>query len=920
MGMATFKTYQGLFVRLLTVVALTCVSMIAHAQSELRVQKYTLDDKISQSKISHFVQDDNGFIWFGTFDGLMRFDGEHTLLFKTYPGDSVRAENHRIMNIQKLEDGNLWCSIYGRSSYYFDTHDYHFHTAPTQSFSEYQHLEEAAAQRMSVLQDSLYRLYPIRAAALRSVYTDAKGRLWLLGNEDQVYLIENDTFRQVPYVGNPVPSTTAAYQIAFEDDYGTVWVQPGDSLPLAYYNEKLGRLEQAYTYEGGRRRPLNFYMRIGALDNQHNFWGNIDEVGFCYLSFRRQEFDFVGSSDPQGEMGARAMLIDHRGRLWIGWRRDSKDERGGLAIYDAQRQLQGYITPEGQLSQQISKSIQHNVYSLYEDRQHRLWVGTRNHGLYVLVPTNEEATSYRTYHFENLGPATSGRHGVSIYDIVEDHQGRLWFACYGDGLFVMEDFLSFRAVSQLGEEFRQCRCLCESSDHRMWLGTTRGLLTWDNSSALPPNHFPAMQQVRCNDDAESLSSSNVMHVMQQSNGRILISTFGGGINVVKGGPMDSLCFEHYDARRGEYPDVVFSIHEDYGGQLWVVSENGLTKYDSQLQLQCSFLTGTPCSEALLAEDVQQHLMYVASKYDVVCILYPERELSHFQPQIAFTHLNIYHQDTTLQTSLTPADSLISVAADERNFTLSFLALDYSGPKDIQYAYRIAERHKQWLPLGNNPVISIVDLPAGHYTLQVRSTNADGVWCENEKTMLLVIAPYFYETLWFRTLLWLLLLCGAGYGIYLWIRHIDRKRKAGYENRLASAKVRFITEVTKNANADDERFVQKLLTYVESQLENDAFTIETAAAEMNMSYTAFYRKVRALMDMSPVELVKQLRMQRAQHLLQSEPDTPVGEIAYRCGFSSPQYFNRVFKETWGITPVEYRTKQEKLGGKTSKIET
>lgn len=910
--MATLKTHQYLFVRLLTVVALTCASMIAYAQSELRVQQYPLGDKISQSKISHFVQDDNGFIWFGTFDGLMRFDGEHTQLFKTYPGDSVRAENHRIMNIRKLDDGNLWCSVYGRSCYYFDTHSYQFHSTPDQSFAEYQRYEEEQVQRMSAVRDSLYRLYPIQSAVLRYVYTDAKQRLWLLGNEDQVYLVENGMFRQVSYVGHRVPSTTAAYQVAFEDDYGTVWVQPGDSLPLAYYNEKLGRLEQAYTYEGGRRHPLNFYMRIGALDNQHNFWGNIDEEGFCYLSFHRQEFDFVGGTDPQSEMGARAMLMDHQGHLWVGWRRDSKDERGGLALYDSQRQLLGYLTPDGQLTTNIAQSIQHNAYSICEDSHHRIWVGTRNHGLYVFEPLNNEATSFRAHHFENLGSASSGRHGVSIYDIIEDHQGRMWFACYGDGLFVMEDFLSFQAIGQVGEEFRHCRCLCESSDHRMWLGTTRGLLVWENKDK---DSAFQLHQVRCNDDAESLSCSNVMHVMEQHNGRMLISTFGGGINAVKVSSLDSLRFEHFDARRGRYPDVVFSIHEDHKGQLWVVSENGLTKYDSQLQLQCTFLSGTPCSEARLAENVESGQMYVASKYDVLCILHPEREASHFEPQIAFTDMNIYRQDTTCHFSLTPVDSLISVAAGDRNFTLSFLALDYSAPKNIQYQYRIVERHNQWLSLGNNPVVSIVDLPAGSYTLQVRSTNADGIWCNNQKQIHLSIAPYFYEALWFRILLWLLLLTAAGYGLYLWIRHIDQKRKAGYENRLASAKVRFITEVATQHDPEKERFVQKLIAYIESQLENETFSIEAAASEMNMSYAAFYRKVRTLMDVSPVDLVKQLRMQRAQHLLSTEDSLPISEVAYRCGFSTPQYFNRVFKETMGLTPVEYRTKMHEKSAKS-----
>lgn len=78
--------------------------------------------------------------------------------------------------------------------------------------------------------------------------------------------------------------------------------------------------------------------------------------------------------------------------------------------------------------------------------------------------------------------------------------------------------------------------------------------------------------------------------------------------------------------------------------------------------------------------------------------------------------------------------------------------------------------------------------------------------------------------------------------------------------------------------------------------------------MNMSYPAFYKRVKSAMDLTPVELVRQMRIQKAQNLLSEQPNLSVAEIAYACGFSTPQYFNRVFKEQTGYTPAEYRRSQ------------
>jgi len=1039
----TFAKQVGQHVLCLFISAMA-IQASAGNGSALNVKLYPTQDKISQSKISHFVQDDNGYIWFGTWDGLMRFDGQQTQLYKTYPGDSVHIENHRVMRLSVSKQGNIWVSTYGRHCYVFDTErncfcnplaEYgnialQFYTLkngavwtyngdslfvriteeqPSQwkpqrvvlpfcfgkvfgikmddcgnewiltdcgayihnqqqvvGDDDFRYLVSHDGKTYLATRDQLYLydyekqnlvdmnihlpaeiedvqmlsdgriLLPQRghvsiydpgfkeqnsgikvqvssfrfdAAILRYTFEDSHHRLWLMGNEDQVYMIEDGQLHTISYHGQPVEATTAAFQFAFEDDYGTVWVQPGGSLPLAFYDENNHHLEQAYTYENGRRRRLSFYIRSGAIDKQHNLWGNIDEVGFCYFAFSRKEFDFVCEMEGrQTSMGARAIMIDNQHRLWVAWHRDNKSDEGGIALYDSLHHLLGYISENGQLLNSPKGSLQANIYTMHQDRKGRIWLGARTRGLYLLEPRNDEGTSFRVANYLPLPHRTDALAAHSVYDILEDHRGRIWIGTYGQGLDRVDDsqgfdHLRFIHTPGFSPNENYIRTLCETSDHRLLVGHNNGLMVADmeqDSLVFYNNH--------CTQEAYSLASNSVMNVAELLDGRVAVSTFGGGVNILPAHFVisDTLHFEHHDTRHGDVPDVVLATIQTSEYEIWVMSENSLRKYSPDFQQISTFLQGTPCSEAIPVADTLHHNLYLASKYDMLCFLDQERQLSTFQPPVVFSNLSIHRNDTmTAVRALTPADTLITLAAEDRNFTIQCIALDYAGQSDIQYMYRVDGPKGKWIPLQNSPTIHFVDMPAGKYELEIRSTNADGVWSDHSAMLYLYIEPFFYETLWFRALLWGLLLGTLGFTGFLIVRHIDHRRKAHLESQLAEAKVKFYTEVTQQKNPENELFIQQLISLIQGHMLNDSFTVEQCAALMNLSYPVFYKRVKTAMDLTPVELVRQMRIQKAQQLLTDQQTLSVAEIAYACGFTTPQYFNRVFKEQTGFTPAEYR---------------
>ena len=140
-------------------------------------------------------------------------------------------------------------------------------------------------------------------------------------------------------------------------------------------------------------------------------------------------------------------------------------------------------------------------------------------------------------------------------------------------------------------------------------------------------------------------------------------------------------------------------------------------------------------------------LLLGSLYGALCIIPDELHKSDFVPPIVFSHLDIYQNNTSRRQDIYSNDEAQYLQPDERNFTITFAALDYVNSPAIKYVYRIKGLNDQWIELGNNRSASLVNVPAGDYLFQVKSTNADGVWVDNVASLSIHIDPVFGETVW-----------------------------------------------------------------------------------------------------------------------------------------------------------------------------
>lgn len=300
----------------------------------------------------------------------------------------------------------------------------------------------------------------------------------------------------------------------------------------------------------------------------------------------------------------------------------------------------------------------------------------------------------------------------------------------------------------------------------------------------------------CEERYSSLSNNDVLNITQTRRGKLIVTTQSGGINILEGhGDLsEKLIFEHYNATIGQVSDLTLSTIEDKEGNIWVVSENKISKYDAEMNL-----LGELSDQILMAETkpvlLSSGKLFLGSLYGALCITPDELHKSDFVPPIVFSHLDIYLNNTSRRQDIYNHREVQYLQADERNFIITFAALDYVNSPAIKYAYRIKGLNDQWIDLGNNRSASLVNIPAGDYLFQVKSTNADGVWVDNVTSLSIHIAPVFGETIW-AILLYTIIAVGIMLVVvYIVIRITNLQRRVDFEQQISNLKLRFFTDIS-----------------------------------------------------------------------------------------------------------------------------
>ena len=826
------------------------------SQPVCEVVKYNEADGVSSAHITQLLQDEAGFMWFATWNGLCRFDGCDFQTFKSQVGDGCHMTTDRIRNITLLPQGRILCHV-DEDAYIFDLKTYTF----------------------------------------RDLMDDER---------DQV-----ESYRQKYRQSSSLMKGSG---VTWQDVHQMRWTLYGD-----------GRL----TYADASRKEVDYPLGVqfhtltfAAPDNQGNLWA-IDHGNIYRFSTNQQPTRRL-SIEPPSEV--RCLFADRKGHYFVCTKGDQ-----AVRVYDIDDdRLLGYLGADGRLHQGYTR-FGAAVYCMYESADGTLWLGTKPDGLFRLQPAGDNA--YKTAHFTDL-PHTD------VYHIEEDRWGRLWVATLGGGIYYTTEPAAekphFVTPRHYPKEYgRRARYLFLTRDNILLVATGDGLLVARLEQDIEKMRFQRHQ--REPNRQESLSCSATMDVVQDQQGRYFIGTESGGVNMIEGDDLlaSELTFRHLRRQFHVQPnDIVQSLTATPTGGLVAVGSHLITLTDSTTQgrmLDARYLNADyRFSEAhpLRLPNGRWLFGLTDGAFSTTTEQMARRA---FCPRLVLTQL----ETRDCLWGIESLDTLV-LAAEERNLTIHFTALDFSAPDRISYAFRLS-RDEEWSYIGHNRSATLLDMEPGSYQLEIRSTNADGEWQDNIRSLTIIVEPTFWEAWYGRLLLVLLVVVVVGVIAYtlLYIRRIRRQHRETLEKYLALigtrsrrqmaflqssradlGQERSIEQESKGRQASAEATLsphldstlQRVMKFVEENIANSEASVSEMAQAAAVSRSGLQRKLKQTMGITPLDLLREARIKHACQLLK-ESDKSVSEVAYACGFTDPKYFSRTFKQSTGKAPTEWKNASE-----------
>lgn len=625
------------------------------------------------------------------------------------------------------------------------------------------------------------------------IFQDSKGNIWMQNGREHIVRIDKKGM-QAAFLDYPRRRDgELGFSFIHEDEYGHIWAFPTDGF-FCYYNPKQNKFQQSYVLTEAARSMYEGINRGFYVDNHKNVWlaqgGGVDRI-----TFPNTNFEYIGASSTE----VRGLYIDSHERVWMA-RKD-----GIVEVYDKYLDYCGNLDSKGRIVKDRSVVFGANVYAFFEDNRGNFWIGSRGHGLFVGKPA-AGGYALKQYRVEQNNP--DGINSNAVYSIAQDRFGHIWVGTYGGGLNLAtgspDDLHFMNVANRLKKNYPQGKCMrvrsiCPLSNDVTLVGTTDGLISFSSRFSNPEDIRFYLNYCEANRE-NSLSDNDVMHVMETSAGEVYITTCSGGISRV---PLDGLLsdkidFFHYNKINGLPSDIAFAMVEDNKKRLWITFENIICKFspahpDFEVYNHFNVNSNLILSEVPPVVDRSGN-MYVGCNEGALRINLNELKKSTYVPNIAFTGLSVQRRGGISVINSLMNDS-ITLEADERNITVSFAALDFTKPSYLEYAYRIKKLGSDWIYIGKNHSVSLVNLSAGNFDLEVKSSNSDGVWTDNVSVLHIHVEPTFWETGWawviYIASFLLALAVVSGIIVYIW----GLRKKIGFEKQLTQMKLRFFTDIS-----------------------------------------------------------------------------------------------------------------------------
>lgn len=540
---------------ILAAVALALASSPAAAQSNtIRFERLTVEHGLSQNAILSMAQDAQGFLWFGTEDGLNKYDGYQFVVYESDPDDPTSLIDNFISVLYLTRDGQLWVGT--RSG--LDRYD-----RETGSFVHYPSEVENSSG--------------LRGQWVTSIFEDRQGDLWIGTYQGGVDRMDRASQTFTHYYHDDADASSLggdAVSAIYEDSAGNLWLGTQSGL------DRLDASGQSFThYRHDPADPTSLgddSVTTIQEDDQGRLWigtaaGGLSLYDSASQSFRRFQHDSE-RPDSLSHNRVRSFGQDRFGNLWIG-------TQNGLDLLPAGTSLDGRLEPEFEHYQHDpfdpSSLGSSAIWSILEDRSGVMWFGTYGGGL---AKYNQSTARFRVYQHSPSQPNSLSDNFV--WSIAEDSRGRLWIGTFNGGLNLLDrgsgDLIVFRhddgdPGSILSNDVRS---VIEDRSGTLWVGSAGGL------DRLNPRTYRFTHFTHDPQDPNSLSGDRVNVLLESRAGDLWVGTRFDGLN--RFDPTTGR-FTRYQHDPGDPSSLgenrVWALYEDRLGAIWVGTLGGVSVLD-----------------------------------------------------------------------------------------------------------------------------------------------------------------------------------------------------------------------------------------------------------------------------------------------------------------------------------------------------
>ncbi len=881
-NLTRFLAHRKISLSLILVVACSCLLFAHKTEAAVRLadkfdiafDRLSTEDGLSQSAVTTIAQDQQGFIWIGTQEGINRYDGYKFESFYHLNEDPTSVSHNSIRDILPDSSGRIWIAT---------DHGVDRFNELTGTFEAMRSKEGLLGEgvdrvRVNVLhEDSLKNLWigtdeglvkysavgdftyfrhdpnvpsSLGKGRVRAIYEDSKKNLWVGTEYHGLNRFDANTGTFERYLHDSIDPLTISgsyIRAIVEDGYGHIWV--------ATFDEGVSILDPI-TGLFSRVDPILdapiFRARTLLRDHNNRIWIGTDSGLYLYMNGTFTFFSKdVANPKSLGDNNILELFQDEGGIIWVGafngiskWnaniktfphlKSDPGKKEGlasnaiaafaegsdhnvwigtfeGLSKWDAGRaEFIQYPTAEIGLSDR-------RVMSLAR-KDETLWIGTMTGG--VSLMNQEKLVSNFTHDSNNPNSISSN----AISNIYVDKAGDVWLCTYGGGVnryLGGGKFQRFPDPLNSNGSFTDLATLgiVEGPDAKMWIATAAGGVV-----VLDPLTGSTYSIQYHASDQTGLSSNNIMSLLTVGNA-VWIGTRGNGLNY-----FNTLTGEIKQKNRnhGLASDAVYGLLEDDEGRIWISGGKGLTVYNPESD---SFVR-YDSTHGLQSDDFNSGAFLKLSDGSLLFggnngfnAFYPNRiKGNDYVPPVRITRFSKFNDVVRLPEPIYKSES-IDVDYFESVIGFEFVAMDFTAPEKNRFRYKLEGFDKDWVEVSDKHQVTYTNLDAGNYVFKVVGSNNEGVWNEEGTSIKVGVRPPLWAT-WWAYLIYLVIGVGLLY----------RFQKANQARLRREA---------------EKRYSERLQLYIES-LEEATDCVVIADANKHLMYAN--NAIQSLLGLTPSQAI------------------------------------------------------------------